>query len=334
MTDAVDVQRLGVVRRLSRIATADGFFCIAAIDHPENYIELFDADIAHVSDDTVVRSKLELVSELSRHASGLLLDPMWSLGQAVATRALPGSVGLIAPIERLRYSPGGWGLDTELRPGWTPAKIAAIGADAVKLFLYYRAELDEVAAAQRKLVAELISSCRAAQLPLVVEPIWYPRDGEDTTDTAVQGQRATAIVAAAAEFALLGADILKVQFPGSVATAGTRASAASAARDLDAGFDGPWVLLSEGAGFDDFAVQMDITARAGASGYIAGRAIWADAVGYRPDGDRAAAVARAGERLEELNRIVRAHGRPWEEQVSVDVAATGMSTSWYESYPD
>lgn len=329
---SVDIQRLGVVRRLSRLTTADGFFCIAAIDHPENYLELFDHDIASVSDDTVVRSKLELVAELSKHASGLLLDPMWSLGQAVATRALPGSVGLIAPIERLRYSPGGWGLDTELRPGWTPAKIAALGADAVKLFLFYRAELHAVAASQRKLVAELISSCRAAQLPLVVEPIWYPLEGEDAADAAVQRQRTTAIIAAAAEFALLGADILKVQFPGSVATAEARASAAAAARDLDAGLDVPWALLSEGAGFDDFAVQMDISARAGASGYIAGRAIWADAVGYRADSERAAAVARAGERLDELNRILRAHGRPWAHQVSVDTVATGMPTSWYESY--
>jgi len=332
LSDPVDVQRLGVVRRLSRLATADGFFCVAAIDHPENYLELFDADIGNVSDVTVVRSKLELVAELSRHASGLLLDPMWSLGQAVATRALPGSVGLIAPIEHLRYSPGGWGLDTELRSGWTPAKIAAIGADAVKLFLFYRAELDEVAAAQRKLVAELISSCRAAQLPLVVEPIWYPLEGEDAAEASVQRQRATAIVAAAAEFALLGADILKVQFPGSVASTEARASGAAAARDLDAGLDVPWVLLSEGAGFDDFAVQMDITARAGTSSYIAGRAIWADAVGYRPDTERAAAVARAGERLEELNRILRAHGRPWVPPVSVDAVASGMSTSWYESY--
>jgi len=328
----VDVQRLGVVRRLSRLATPDGFFCIAAIDHPENYLELFDADIDNVSDETVVRSKLELVGELSRHASALLLDPMWSLGQAVATRALPGSVGLIAPIEYLRYRPGGWGLDTELRSEWTPAKIAALGADAVKLFLFYRAERDEAVAAQRKLVADLVSSCRAAHLPLVVEPIWYPVDGEDPADAAVQRQRSTAIVAAAAEFALLGADILKVQFPGSVATAEARASASAAACELDAGLDVPWVLLSEGAGFDDFAVQMDITARAGASGYIAGRAIWGDAVGYRPDAERAAAVARAGERLDELNRIVRAHGRPWAPPVGVDAVATGMPTSWCETY--
>jgi tagatose 1,6-diphosphate aldolase len=328
----VDLQRLGTIRRLTRLADQDGFFCVAAIDHPENYLELFDKDISRVPHETVVASKLELVAELSRHASALLLDPIWSLGQAIATRVLPGSAGLIAPIERLSYIPGGWGLETKLRPGWSLEKIAKIGADGVKLFLFYRSELDEVSARQRKLVADLVGSCRELQLPLIVEPIWYPLEGEDVADPAVRRARVAAIVAAAGEFADLGADILKVQFPGWITTASDRASAAAAARDLDAACGVPWVLLSEGAGYDDFAVQMEIAARAGAGGYIAGRAVWGDAVGHLPDDTRRAAVIRAGERLATLNDIVRAHGRPWDERVTVEEAAAALPADWYESY--
>lgn len=329
---AVDLQRLGTLRRLARLATEDGFFCVAAIDHPENYLELFDKDISNVPHETVVASKLELVTELSRHASALLVDPIWSLGQAIVTRALPGSVGLLAPIERLSYTPGGWGLETAMRPGWTTDKIAKVGADGVKLFLFYRREVADVAATQRALVADLVASCREQQLPLVVEPIWYPLEGEDPGDPSVRHRRADAIVAAAAEFAGLGADILKVQFPGSIGSAAERASAAAAARDLDAGLDVPWVLLSEGAGYEDFAVQMEISARAGASGYIAGRAVWGDAVGYLPEEERRTAVARAGERLAALNAIVRSFGRPWDERLSVDAAAAALPANWYESY--
>jgi tagatose-1,6-bisphosphate aldolase len=328
----VDLQRLGTVRRLTRLASEDGFFLIAAIDHPENYLELFDKDISRVPHETVVASKLELVAELSRHASALLVDPMWSLGQAIATRALPGSVGLVAPIEQLGYTPGGWRLETKLRPDWTLEKIAKIGADGVKLFVFYRTELDEIAAGQRKLVADLVASCRELQLPLIVEPIWYPLEGEDLAEPAMRGRRADAIVAAAAEFANLGADILKVQFPGSIESAADRASATAAARELDAAIDVPWVLLSEGAGYEDFAVQIEITARAGASGYIAGRAIWGDAVGHLPEAQRRKSVAQAGERLATLNGIVRAHGRPWAEWVSVGTAAAAMPADWYESY--
>ncbi|MBX6356145.1 MAG: hypothetical protein IRZ05_09875, partial [Micromonosporaceae bacterium] len=278
--------QLGTVRRLTRLATTDGFLCIAAMDHPENYVELFDKDVSRVPHETVVRSKLELAAELARHASGLLLDPVWSLGPAIATRTLPGTVGLVAPIEQLTYTGSGFALDTRLRPKWTPEKIAKLGVDGIKLYLSYRADLPEVAAEQRKLVADLVSTCRTLQMPLIVEPIWYPLPGEDPAESAVQRQRAAAIVAAAAEFSLLGVDVLKVQFPGSVASAAQRASAQAAARDLAAGVGVPWVLLSEGAGFDDFAVQMEIAARAGASGYIAGRAVWGDAVGNLPEAER------------------------------------------------
>ncbi len=319
----VDIQRLGKVRRLTRLASEDGFFLVAALDHPENYLELFDKDISLVPHETVVESKLELLAALSRHASAVLVDPLWSLGQGVATRTLPGGVGVIAPIERLSYTPTGWGLETRLRPEWTVEKIAAIGGDGVKLFLFYRAELAEIAEGQRKLVAELAMQCEHWQVPLIVEPIWYPLDGEDPTDPAVREARAAAIAASAGEFARLGVDILKMQYPGS----------ASACAALDAAAGGvPWVLLSEGAGYAEFETQMRTAAQAGASGYIAGRAVWGDAVGNLPDAERAEGLARAQRRLVSLNEVVREHGRPWSEAVPVGEVAGAMPSDWYESF--
>jgi tagatose-1,6-bisphosphate aldolase len=331
----IDLRRLGTTRRLARLASEDGFFLIAALDHPENYLALFDADVSRVPYPTVVASKLELVATLSRHASGLLLDPVWSLGQAIATGTLPGTVGVLAPIELLTYAPAvppGWDTATRLRPAWTPQKMARLGVDGVKLILFYRADLQEVATGQRKVVADLAAACREQQLPLVIEPIWYPLAGEDPTAPGTERRRTHAIVAAASEFALLGADILKVQFPGSLRSAAHRAAAAHASRELDGSLSVPWVLLSEGAGFEDFAQQMEICARAGASGYIAGRAVWGDAVGGLPESQRLTALARAGQRLDTLNQIVRAYARPWAERVSPQIVAGIMTPDWYESY--
>jgi len=297
------VNGLGLARRMRRLASRDGFFFVAALDHPENYVALLGPDASY---ETVVASKLSLAAALAEHASALLLDPVWSLGQAIATGVAPGGVGLIAPIEQLVYTPQrppGWAVEPTLRPHWTVAKIDRLGVDAVKFIIFYRADLEDAAAAQRKLVATLADQCRERQLPLVIEPIWYPLPGEDGAG------RSAAIVAAAAEFGRLGADILKVQYPGS----------ASAAAALDEAVDVPWVLLSEGAGFDDFAVQMEICARAGASGYIAGRAVWGDAVGT---GVYDEAVAR----LRTLNDIVRRHGRPWAPRTAT------LGADWYLSY--
>jgi tagatose-1,6-bisphosphate aldolase len=328
----VDVlDELGLRRRLTRLTTADGFFFVAALDHPENYLALFDTDISRVSHDTVVRSKLELAAHLAPHASALLLDPVWSLGQAIATATLPRNTGAISSIELLAYTPQGFGLETRLRPEWTPEKIARAGVDGVKVYLSYRAELD-VVASQRALIGDLAARCHAVGLPLVVEPIWYPLPGEDAADPAVQARRAAAIVASAAEFAAIGADVLKVQFPGSVRTPEARRSAEAAARELDAALDRPWVLLSEGVGYDEFAVQVEVVSAAGASGYMAGRAIWGDAVGAIPEGERRAGLERAARRLQELNVIVRANGRPHLPQVPVDEAVTALPEDWHTRF--
>jgi tagatose-1,6-bisphosphate aldolase len=322
---------LGLRRRLARMTTSDGFFAVAALDHPENYLALFDEDISRVSYQTVVRSKLELAAALAPHASALLLDPVWSLGQAIATAGLPRDVGLLSSIELLAYTPQGFGLETRLRPEWTPEKIARAGVDGVKAYLSYRAEVD-VASSQRTLIADLATRCHAVGLPLVVEPIWYPLPAEDAADPAVEARRADAIVASAAEFAAIGADVLKVQFPGSVRTAEGRRSAEAAARELDSGLDRPWVLLSEGVGYDEFAVQVEVVSAAGASGYIAGRAIWGDAVGGIPDSDRRAGLDRAARRLQELTAIVRANGRPYLPQVSVDEAIAALPEDWHTRF--
>ena len=47
----------------------------------------------------------------------------------------------------------------------------------------------------------------------------------------------------------------------------------------------PWVMLSAGAGKDDFRRILTFAYRAGASGYLAGRAIWWDAFQSFPDLD-------------------------------------------------
>ena len=75
----------------------------------------------------------------------------------------------MVPIEQHSYTGHGFDLDTVLRPRWTPKKIAKLGADGVKLYLSYRADVADVAAEQRKLVAELVAACRTEQLPLIVE---------------------------------------------------------------------------------------------------------------------------------------------------------------------
>ena len=257
MTTAVPA--LGAIRRLSRMADRSGFLRVAAIDHPENYLALFDPDVSRVSFGEVVESKLELVAAMVEHASAVLLDPVWSHGQAILTAAVPPGVGIISAIEQLSYrpegSPTGWGAELALKPDWPLAKIAAIGADGVKLVVFFRAD-SPAADQQYRIVADLVTGCREHELPLIVEPIWYPLPGEDPADPAVAASRIREIVASASRFAALGVDVMKMEFPGSIGTADDRAAAADACAELDDSIDVPWVLLSAGVGFEGFAAQL------------------------------------------------------------------------------
>lgn len=300
---------LGKLRRLARIADGQGVIRAAAIDHPENYQILFDADLSKVSFEEVVESKLELVARMSEHASAVLLDPVWSCGQAIATGDLPGSCGLISGLEDLYYapqtSPVGFDVQLRLKPGWSPAKLSVLGVDAAKLVVFHRSDASDTHAQEvHDVVANVASECSALGLPLIVEPLWYPVAGEDLDDPAVADRRTASVLATAASFKAVGADIMKVEFPVNLATEHGRERADAAVAALAEACGGPWVLLTAGVTFDGFVDQLKLAVRHGCNGFMAGRAIWGDAVGRLDAIVRAAKADLVCERLDQLAEIM------------------------------
>jgi tagatose 1,6-diphosphate aldolase len=73
----------------------------------------------------------------------------------------------------------------------------------------------------------------------------------------------------------------------------------------------PWVLLSAGVNFETFLEQTEVACRAGASGFLAGRAIWKESVALG-DTERAEFLkATAADRLKRLIEVAERHARPW-----------------------
>jgi tagatose-1,6-bisphosphate aldolase len=324
------VSSLGKLRRLQRISDTEGFIRVAAIDHPENYLALFDSDIAKVGTAEVVESKLELIAGMAAQATAVLVDPVWSFGQSVLSATVPPSVGMISGLELLAYSPSGFGTETVLRDGWTVETLARLGADAAKLVVFYRSERDDVTASQHDLVRRLVVDCARHQVPLVVEPLWYPLEGETLEDPATREARVEATVQSAATFAELGADIIKTEFPGYVDTEEDRRRAAESCARLDASVDVPWVLLSASATYEQFREQVRIAATAGACGFMAGRAIWGDAVGRFSAERRQEGVRTAAGRLHELHEVLREHGHGWQTPVPVAGTVDAIGPGWYD----
>jgi tagatose 1,6-diphosphate aldolase len=119
-----------------------------------------------------------------------------------------------------------------------------------------------------------------------------------------------------------------------VDTEAGRETARAACAELDANVDVPWVILSAGVGYADFATQVEISCRAGASGYLAGRSIWRDAVSTHDADRREAAVAEARDRLEKLNRITRQYGRPYHPTQPLDDVIKALPPEWYRTWHD
>src|ERR1700751_2777696 len=253
----------GKLRSFQRVTSADGYFLICALDHLSDFQELLDNDLSLVTYEQTGEAKNSLIRALADECSVFLLDARYGLAQAIASRALPGSVGLMASIEDEDYKPTTVHRKTRFREHWSVKQMKLLGIDVCKLLWFYRPD-SEVAEHQRQVLRSLVQECAEFSIPLVVEPIWFAIEGEDPKSEAWRERRVRGIVESAHEANSFGVDILKVEFPGYVETEEGRARAREACKQLDAGVSAPWMLLSAGVGYEAFKPQVEIACRAGA----------------------------------------------------------------------
>jgi len=321
----------GKLRSIQRVTTPDGFFLICALDHLSDFQELLDPDPATVDYQRTGEAKIELIRSLAAECSAFLLDARFGLAQAITSRALPGSVGLMASIEDEDYKPATVHRKTRFRENWSTKQMKLLGVDVCKLLWFYRPE-SKVSAHQRQVVSSLVQECSEFCLPLVVEPIWFPLEGEDPKSDAWRQRRVDGIIESAHLADSLGVDILKVEFPGYVDTEEGKVRAEEACRQLDAGVGVPWMLLSAGVGYQAFKTQVEIACRAGSSGFMAGRSIWRDAAAtHDPDKRRAAAREAAG-RLTELGALTRRYGRSFVPKLEGKDLVQALPEFWYANW--
>jgi tagatose-1,6-bisphosphate aldolase len=250
-------------RSLRPFATPAGAICALALDHRDAMRNAYKRiGVEEVSETTMLDVKARIVDALADTVSAMLLD-----APAVA-RCRPAGVGVFVPLETQGHQPLAGGRLTGLLDGFGPADAAALGVEGCKLLLYYRSDHDETAPRQRALLEAVAADCHRHGLPLVVEPLVYRLDDED--EHVYARRFGELVVSAARDLADSGADLLKLQFPGD-ADACERVSWAASPL--------PWTLLggADIAG-EAFAEQLRVACRAGACGFIAGRAIWGGAL--------------------------------------------------------
>ena len=280
---------------LSLLARPSGGLAMLAVDQREALrAMLAEHTDGPVTDAAVTDFKLLATRELTPHASAVLLDKQFVLDRALAEGAVDPACALIAAADEFipGSAPGEFVGDVRIDEAVDPAHYAAAGAVALKLLVLWRR--DEPARARIDMVEDFVGRCRSAGVLAIIEPLCRPsRDGSGL-------DREAAIVAAARELGGLGADLYKGEVP--LAGRGTVEELTEACRPLHDAVGSPWVVLSSGVDADDFFDAVRAAVLAGASGFLAGRAVWKGCVGAA---DLLHALrADAVPRLERLGLIV------------------------------
>ncbi len=295
---------------LDAIAGEDGVFSIVAMDQRNTLRRMFTAVDKDPNPEAMRAAKVDVARALTPAASGILLDPTIGVPSVLEAGALAESCGLLVAAEP--ESRGNF--NGEPRASWLPEQNAAwvreLGGHAVKFLVQLRPGRPhltgepDLAEEALEVVRQVVDDCRRAGVPSVVENLIYQLPGEEPLTPR---QREDLIVEAARKLDDLGPDLLKLEYPGS--PQGCRRIAATVHR--------PWAVLSAGVAFEEFQNVLRISCdEGGASGFIAGRAIWKEAVGL--EGAQRAefldTVARP--RLDDCLAAVSGRARPWREAVT------------------
>ncbi len=326
---------IGKIRGLQQIANPDGIFTICAMDHRGSFLRMIDAGSPEkVSYEEVVERKVELCSCLAEHASAVLLDPIYGAAQCISHGVLPSGTGLLVSIEATGYGGGKDRRLTRLLDGWGVDKIKRMGASAVKILVYYRPDLGELARQQLSTVDAVARECIENDIPFLVEPISYPAGSETGSPEEFAARKGELVVRTAGDMTALPIDVLKAEFPAVPPYKQDSSEIMELCRQLDESSRVPWVILSAGVDFEAFSWQVEIACQAGASGFLGGRAIWQEAMDIKDAQDRVKYLSTVGaDRLERLAEIAGRYAVPWYKKYGVtDKELTGITEGWYREY--
>jgi sulfofructosephosphate aldolase len=275
-----------VTATLTTLARSSGTFAMVAMDQRESLRTMLREHGHEPSDERVGRFKLAVATQLAPHASGFLIDRDHL--QAVAPHV---QGGLVLAVDRLVQEPGGVVEDTSLDDD---VEVVP-GVVALKLLVIWRD--DERRAERVELSRRFVELAARYRLLSVLEPVVRVPDEE----------REDAIVEAARELGALRPSLYKCQVP--LSGRGDATELTRRAREVDAALPVPWVVLSQGVEPEDFPHAVEACCRGGASGFLAGRALWTATLGA----DDPTELLRNDSvpRLRELAAIVDRHGTPW-----------------------
>lgn len=278
--------------------------------------------------EAIATFKQKVSQVLTRYASAILLDPEYGL-PALRERA-PGR-GALLSYEVTGYDPQAVGRLPRLLSGWSARRLVEVGADVVKILLYYNPADEEWINDNKKAFVERVGDeCRALDIPFFLEPLAYDNTHQEQSLEFARLKPAY-VRAIMEEFSQprYGIDMLKVEVPinctyleGSLAykggevaydrqTAKEHFQAAAEAARL------PFIYLSGGVDDAVFRETLELAAEANVpfSGVLCGRATWKGGIPVFVNEGGAALegwlLDQGVRNVQALNEVLKRCAQPW-----------------------
>ncbi len=324
---------IGKLRGLQQLSNSQGLLTMCAIDHRGALKRALNKENPQaVTYQAMVDFKVDLCQAVVPFASADLLDPEFGVAQVISAGVLPGNVGLLVSREKTGYTGKSGARITELLADWSVEKIKRLGASAVKVLVYFRPDLDDITQRQLKLLTTLAQECAETDIPLLVEPVSYALEEEGVTTFAELKPKL--VIETARQITALPIDVLKAEFPADMRVEQDEARLLAHCQALNEASRLPWVILSAGVDFDTFRKQVELACRAGASGFLAGRALWQEGASIQSRQERMNFFkTTAAPRLRELTAIAEQYGKPWYAKLGItDGVFPSVDEQWYQDY--
>ncbi len=322
----------GKFEGINACADKRGVIAALAVDHRGNLLQEIArsrGEKGSASATDMLEFKTAVTKTLTPYASAILLDPEYGLG-AISSRS-PGT-GVMLAYEKSGYDFNMKGRLPDLLPAWSIRRLKDVGAQAIKILLYYNPFDDAHINLLKHVYIERVGTeCMALDVPFFLEPLVYDDMFGDEKGLAFARKKPEYVARAMQEFSKpqYGVDVLKVEMPinpafmaGSSAFTGegvayTPQEAIEHFRNAANATTMPFIFLSGGATDQVFCEMLELTAEANIkfSGVLCGRATWQEGIPiFANEGEVALAhwlQDRGVQNIQAVNNVLARCATPW-----------------------
>ncbi len=319
--------------RLNRVANPAGIIAAAAMDQRGSLKKAISQhkgiDKGAVTDAMMAEFKTAVSRILTPHASAILLDPQWGIP---AMKARSDNAGLLVAYEESGYDQSGKGRMPELLKDYDVARLVALGADAVKILMYYTPfESPKINDRKHAWTRQIGAECARHDMPFFLECVCYDENEQGEKSLVFARKKPDAVQGYMEEFSKpeYAVDVLKAEIPINIAfvqgssanrtgeVAYTRDQAKEIFQRVAASTRLPFIYLSAGVDDDVFRESLLLAGESGIAfnGVLCGRATWKEGIPvYATQGLSALEhwlADRGVKNIQALNQVLERTAKPW-----------------------